>query len=488
MAEAELKVNPDKPQLPEPPPSNFDPKGPSYPHPVINLAACIGCHACVDACPHDVLAIVNGKATTVAVEQCMEDTSCQVECPTVPKACIVVNTTKKIPERKVPKRDGKFMTNVPGIYLIGDVSGVPLIKNAINEGGIVIDYVVEDLKQAGRNGKAEYDVAIVGIGPAGLSATALAKQRGLKYIAIEQDQVVATIQQTYQAGKYVFYNPVDQPARGGIKLDGAGGVKEAMIGSWMQTVKSNGLVINEYESCKNIKREGDFFIVETEQDRTRKKMKYLARRVILAIGNRGVPMKLNAPGEDLKITVTPSALIFLDFCEKCGARRVGADKFCQECGAKYVAKPRPTFEDEKVKYKLSDPNDYVGKHIVVVGAGNSAIEAAIDLAAYRSEDGARIEGWRNNYVSLVIRSNFKGDLKLANKMMVYECIDEGRIKVYFGQTIKEIKPAEVTLMNARESDPQTARETARIKNDYVFALIGGEKPTKFLESIGIRVG
>jgi thioredoxin reductase len=380
------------------------------------------------------------------------------------------------------------MTNVPGIYLIGDVSGVPLIKNAINEGGIVIDYVVEDLKQAGRNGKAEYDVAIVGIGPAGLSATALAKQRGLKYIAIEQDQVVATIQQTYQAGKYVFYNPVDQPARGGIKLDGAGGVKEAMIGSWMQTVKSNGLVINEYESCKNIKREGDFFIVETEQDRTRKKMKYLARRVILAIGNRGVPMKLNAPGEDLKITVTPSALIFLDFCEKCGARRVGADKFCQECGAKYVAKPRPTFEDEKVKYKLSDPNDYVGKHIVVVGAGNSAIEAAIDLAAYRSEDGARIEGWRNNYVSLVIRSNFKGDLKLANKMMVYECIDEGRIKVYFGQTIKEIKPAEVTLMNARESDPQTAKETARIKNDYVFALIGGEKPTKFLESIGIRVG
>jgi thioredoxin reductase len=73
-------------------------------------------------------------------------------------------------------------------------------------------------------------------------------------------------------------------------------------------------------------------------------------------------------------------------------------------------------------------------------------------------------------------------------MMVYECIDEGRIKAFFGQTVKEITANEVVLMNARERDPKTARETARIKNDYVFALIGGEKPTKFLESIGVKIG
>jgi thioredoxin reductase len=488
MAEAESKVNPDNPQPAEPPSTLLDPKGPFYPHPVINVATCIGCHACVDACPHDVLAIVNGKATTIAVEQCMEDTSCEVECPTVPKSCFVVNTTKKIPERKVPKRDQKFMTNVPGIYLIGDVSGVPLIKNAINEGGNVIDYVVEDLQKSGRNGNADYDVAIVGIGPAGLSATALAKQRGLKYIAIEQDQIAATIQQTYQAGKYVFYNPTDQKVKGGIKLEGAGGIKEYMIGSWMETIRANGLVINENEGCKNVTPENGIFIVETEQDKTRQKMKYRARRVVLAIGNRGTPMQLNVPGEDLKIVVTPNSLIFLEFCEKCGAKRIGDNKFCQECGFKYQGKPRPTYEDNKVKYKLSDPNDYSGKHIMVVGAGNSAIEAAIDLVAYRSEDGSRIEGWRDNVVSLVIRSNFKGDLKLANKMMVYECIDEGHLKVYFGQTVKEITPDEVVLMSARERNPETAKETARIKNDYVLALIGGEKPTKFLESIGIKVG
>src|SRR5205085_10769298 len=130
----------------------YDPDGPNYPHPVIVAERCIGCHACVDACPHDVLAIVNGISTPIALEQCMEDTSCQVECPTSPKSCIVVNATKKIAERKVPKRDQRFMTNVPGVYLIGDVSGVPLIKNAINEGGAVIDYIAQDIKQKGQNG------------------------------------------------------------------------------------------------------------------------------------------------------------------------------------------------------------------------------------------------------------------------------------------------------------------------------------------------
>ncbi|MBK8315842.1 MAG: NAD(P)-binding domain-containing protein [Acidobacteria bacterium] len=141
-----------------------------------------------------------------------------------------------------------------------------------------------------------------------------------------------------------------------------------------------------------------------------------------------------------------------------------------------------------MKFKLTDPNDYSGKHLIVVGAGNSAVEAAIDLAAFRSEDGTRIVGWRDNVVTLVIRSNFKSDLKLGNKMLAYECIDEGRINACFGQTIKEIKSDEVLLMKASERDPASASEIARVKNDYVFALIGGEKPTKFLESLGIRIG
>ncbi|MCI0663506.1 MAG: NAD(P)-binding domain-containing protein [Acidobacteria bacterium] len=487
MAEAARKFSRDKGLTTVLPPTLFDLKGPTYPHPVINAATCIGCHACVDICPHDVLAMVNGKAAPVALDQCMEDTSCQVECPTVPKSCIVVNTTKPIPERKVPKRDQSFMTTVPGIFLIGDVSGVPLIKNAINEGAQVIESVSKYLQQKNGNGKSDYDVAIIGIGPAGLSASALAKQRGMKYIAIEQDQIAATIQQTYSAGKYVFYNPTDMPAKGGISLDGDGGIKEEMIGSWVNTIKSNGVVINEFESCKNIKPENGHFIVETEQVKTNRKMEYNSQCVILAIGNRGAASRLNVPGEEIKFIMKPTELILPDICDSCRAKRMDNNKFCQRCGARYVPKTRPSFEDAKVKYKLIDPDVYKGRHIMVVGAGNSAIEAAVDLAAFRAEDGTKITGWRDNFVSLAIRSNFRGDIKLANKMLVYECIDEGRIKAFFGQTIKEITPTEVVLMNARERDRATAQETARIHNDYIFALIGGEKPTKFLEGMGIKV-
>jgi thioredoxin reductase len=466
----------------------MDPDGPLYPHPVINPQTCIGCHACAEACPHDVLAIINGVAVVVAIDQCLEDTSCQVECPTSPKSCIVVNTNKVIPERKAPRRDQKFMTDVPGIYLIGDVSGVPMIKNAINEGGAVIDYIVEDLKQPPANGAADYDVAIIGIGPAGLSATAIAKQRGLKYIAIEQNQVLATIQLLHQAGKLLYFKPEWIKVTGGIPLPDAPASKEVVIQSWMETMRSHQLRINEFESCKGIEPNGGAFVVTTEQEKPRQKMQYKARRVILAIGNRGAAMRLNVPGEDLKIMVTPAEPVFPTFCDYCGAKRLRQAKFCRECGAKYAGVIPAPFEDDRVKYRLSDPNHYQGKHCLVVGAGNSAIEAALDLAAYRSEDGAQITGWRDNTVTLVIRSDFKGDLRLGNKMMVYECIDEGKIKPYFGATVKEITETEVALIDAREPDPRTANEKARIKNDYVFALIGGAKPTKFLESIGVRIG
>ncbi len=122
-------------------------RGPAYPHPVIFIDRCIGCQACVDACPHDVLAIIDGHAVSVAPDLCMEDTACQAECPVNPKACIVINTTKPIVSRPSPTRNGAtYQSNVPGCYIIGDISGVPLIKNAVKEGAEVISHVAADLK------------------------------------------------------------------------------------------------------------------------------------------------------------------------------------------------------------------------------------------------------------------------------------------------------------------------------------------------------
>ena len=425
----------------------FDPDGPDYPHPVIITDRCIGCHACVDACPHDVLAMVDNIAVPVARDQCAEDTSCQVECPVNPKACIVVNTTKIIRARPVPLRDERFMTNVPGCYIIGDVSGTPLIKNAANEGADVIRHVAEELKAMQPEPKADYDVAIIGIGPAGLSAALLARQYNLKYVGIEQDKVLATIE-AYPKNKYVFFKPETMESRGGIEVAGAGDQRERILDSWLTTMTRSGVSINENESCKSINRadDGDYFNVRTERGAKREPVLYKARRVVIAIGNRGTPMRLGAPGEDLKI------------------RRNGR-------------------AEDKVLYKLANPDDFKRRRIVVVGGGNSAVEAAVDLVARRDGDRIEFRGTDEiNEVTLVVRSDFKNDLKFGNKLQIYQCIDEGRVKVYFGAAIKEIRENQIVLMDAR-----TREEKVSLENDYIFALIGGDRPTKFLESIGITI-
>jgi len=146
-----------------------------------------------------------------------------------------------------------------------------------------------------------------------------------------------------------------------------------------------------------------------------------------------------------------------------------------------VRTPGP-IDDTKVKYKLSDPDDYVDKKCIVVGAGNSSIEAAVDLAGFK-RDGDKVTFTRSNDVTLVVRSDFKGDLKLGNKMNIYDCMDAGKVKVLFRTEIKEITEKEVVLQDVRSKE-----ERARVANDYVFALIGGERPTKFLEGIGIKIG
>jgi thioredoxin reductase len=543
--------------------------GPEYPHPVIFPDRCIGCHACIEACPHDVLAMVDGVAAVVAAEQCMEDTSCQVECPVSPKACIVVHTSKPVKPRPAPERDGSsYETNVPGCYLIGDVSGIPLIKNAVKEGAEVIGHLARELAGAPPDAAAEYDVAIIGAGPGGASAAAVAQERGLRYVVIEQDRALSTIA-GYPLGKYIFFKPEYREWFGGLGLLGLGwnavtgstaaefkqqltpamhdlweeqkqilygavmgqlpvalqgrdhlalGPKldelleqqflhellprltelerasldpralprllgdrlgplpkaermklgadlrtrilqhlsrkapgerrERILDLWGASLHEQGVRINEGESCRAIIRaeSGDHFLVHTERLVTSQPVTYRARRVLLAIGLRGTPAKLRVPGEELRVIIDGR-------------------------------------EQEKVLYRLANPDDFRGRRIVIVGGGNSAVEAAIDLVARR--DGQRLNFHppeRTNDVTLLVRTDFKTDLKFGNKLLAYKCLDAGRLKIIFRSAIKEVRPAEVVIMDAR-----TKSETGTLPNDYVFALVGGERPDTFLESIGIRI-
>ncbi len=538
---------------------NYD--GPKYPHPVIFPNRCIGCQACVDACPHNVLDIVDGVAAAVDPEQCMEDTACQAECPVNPKACIVINTSKEVRSLPIPTRDGStYQTNVPGCFIIGDVSGVPLIKNGVKEGAEVIANIVAELATAAEVSKAEYDVAIIGIGPAGASAAAEAQMANLRYVAIEQGKKFSTID-LFPKGKYIFFKPDTKGWFGGIPVAGLGlamaeygageftdddavfealgpevnGIvneqtqlvhkeliakitvslrqelspllfekiekelrkriagflrskesdgwttlywthflpdkdnllfgfrsdivnqlltripgdqREKILDVWLSTLTDKGVKINEYESCKAVNRadDGDYFFIATERGDEKSPQTYTARRVIVSIGLRGAPNKLRLPNEDLKFKMD------------------GSDR-------------------QKVLYNLSNPADFCGCRIVVVGGGNAAVEAAVDLVVIR--DGAAIKPRtpeQMNKVTMLVRDFLDPTVKFANKFQLYQCVDDGLIDLRLGIGIREMREQELVLENVG-----TKQEVGTIPNDYIFALIGGERPNRFLESIGITI-
>jgi len=443
---------------------------PAYPYPKIDSQLCIGCYACIEACPHDVLAMAFDEvAIPVALTQCMDDAGCQAACPTA--ACEVVNTQRKIPLREMPERNPEtFLTNVAGVYVIGDVSRVPLIKNAVNEGAEVIKWIKEDLGREGPREDVEYAVAIIGVGAAGLSAAITARQEGLKCIGIEQNKVLSTVQ-AYPAGKNVNFKPDIKRAKGPLAdACAVTAKKETVVKRWTRIMADNMVEIHEHEICTEIKEDRHSFRVFTQRTDTGAASTYLARRVVIAIGASATPKRLPAVGEDRQIRVERTE------CRNCGSYCQPHRELCHRCNAPMEGCETKVVCDDKVKYRVPDPELFDGKKCAVVGGGNSAVEHAVLLTGFNRDEKTFA---RNTEVTLLVRTVFTSDLKFGNKMDLYDCQDAGRIKILFGTTITNIESDHVVIETDKKSRP--------LPNDYVFAFIGSEWPKAFLEHLKIKI-
>lgn len=308
-------------------------------HPFVNENICIGSGACIEACPEkDILAIVNGQATTVNASRCVGHGACFHACP-VQAIALYIGTEKRGVD--LPHVSQEFETNVPMLFIAGELGGMGLIRNSVEQGKQAASYLAKKIK---KDHKADYDVIVVGSGPAGISATLRSAELGLKYKTLEQDTIGGTVY-SFPRAKIVMTSPMDLPLKGKVKLTETN--KDQLISLWNEVIEKNNIKIDENEKVESISKEGDIFKVTTV------KGEYSSFSVILAIGRRGSPRKLGCGGEN----------------------------------------------KEKVFYRLLEPEHIENKNILVVGGGDSAIESAILLAqgtnkvslSYRSDSFSRIK-------------------------------------------------------------------------------------------------
>src|SRR5271165_3159262 len=377
-------------------------------HPLIDESLCLGCGACVAACPetshHEVLGLINGKAVLVGPSECIGHGACKSVCP-FDAITLVFGTERR--GLDIPVLKPNFESNVPGIYVASELGGMGLIKNALMQG----QQALESIAKTGVKRPGALDVLIVGAGPAGLAATLAAKKMGLNYQTIEQESLGGAVFQ-YPRGKLVMTAPVELPIVGKVHFRNTS--KEELLKFWQQA--SNGLSISYKERVESIEKKDGAFHVKTS---TRS---HVASTVLLAIGRRGTPRKLGVPGEELA----------------------------------------------KVVYRLIDPEQYRGQRVVVVGGGDSALEAAASVAELGDSE-----------VILSYRGEAFQRAKQRNRQRVDEASAKGQLQVLLNSQIREIRPEAVVLK-------QADREL-KVANDAVIVSAGGILPNDFLRSIGIEV-
>ncbi|MGH7596899.1 MAG: NAD(P)-binding domain-containing protein, partial [bacterium] len=306
-------------------------------------------------------------------------------------------------------------SNIPGLFIVGDLAGAPVIKYAMAQGFEVIEHIAGLPNAIGGSDKELYDTVIVGAGAAGLNAALQAKERGMRYVLLEKEQIANTIE-NFPEGKYVYAEPDSQPPKGKLWLDGA--TKEDLTKRWNQIIKDNQLDIHTSESVTGLERKDGVFHLKTP------KGTYRSKRVVLATGQRGNPRKLKVKGEDR----------------------------------------------EHVYHRLYSPRKYKNENIIVVGGGNSAIEAAITLS-------------EQNKVYLSYRGSEFARIFKDNERQLNEAIAAKRIEPILNSNITEFSEHEATLkINRGGSD-----EIRKIQYDHAFVLVGADVPRDFLKSLGLKM-
>ncbi len=362
-------------------------------HPVIDINQCIQTGACIAACPEkDILGIKDGKATTINASQCIGHGACYHACPTE-AITLCIGTEKRGVD--LPHVNYNFETNIPGIFIAGELGGMGLIKNAVEQGKQAAENIARSVH---KNHKADYDLLIVGAGPAGISATLTARKHQLKSITLEQDSLGGTVF-NFPRSKIVMTAPMNLPLYGKVKLYETS--KATLLEIWNKALSKNQVSIVENTKVESIVSENGYFRVGTN-----KGTEITAHRVLLAIGRRGTPRKLNIPGE----------------------------------------------ATEKVAYRLLEPEDIQGKNIVVVGGGDSAVETAMLLAG-------------QNNVILSYRKDAFQRIKPKNKERIEQVVREGKLDVRFNTNLTRIEEKEVVLASTLDDSTEILKNDLV----YIFA-------------------
>lgn len=389
--------------------------GPQAQHPHIDANYCIGCAACTTVCPEgDVLAMLGGKAVIVNGYKCIGHSLCAEACPVGAITMVLADPSVS---GDLPHLTAQHETTVKNLFIVGELGGLALIKNAVNQGRDCIDSIATRIATSGGSRLTSniFDVLIVGAGPAGISASLRAIEKKLNYVTLDEGELGGTVAK-YPRQKLVMTSPVEFPMYGKFKKTQLS--KEDLLAFWNQILQRVDFNFRKNEKVLDVRKCEDGVLTVTATSG-----EFRARHVVLALGKSGNPRKLGVKGEDLP----------------------------------------------KVMYRLIEADHYVNKKILVVGGGDSAVEAAMGLA-----------GQVGNTVTLSYRQAEFSRIKDRNAQRLNEFARKGKLKVILNSNPVEFTHDAVTL--------NVNGVAQRISNDFVWIFAGGEPPTAFLKKIGVGFG